>query len=294
MRTKPALVLAAVLFGAAATTAQPKTTKDGPKTVEAVVFPSGPSPKTPELPPVSPDAAVKLGKDQFYIIKSSIPLVVIATGTGEVTVVERNGKVKPLTIPAQWAVGYPPDPGEPDFPVVTFSDEYLYILKASKSGPVTVQVIPAVNKTQDKEGKQVQVALTRADIAYKRIDVGEQIPPDVVPPAEDPLVLALRAAAAEDPAADRTLLPKLAEFYEAADKTVDALETWVGLFMQMQKDAARLGVGGRLTSTQAAAAVELKKVFPSGQVDPGLKMTAGDKARAKSAFAKLAAAVRKI
>lgn len=155
-----------------------------------------PSPATPATPPVLPsDAPTKLLKGQFYIIRSTVPLITITDGAGEVSVNLRNGKTKPLTIPAELVVGWPADSTDPDIGVstVTFTDEFLYILRPVKSGKVNLQVIPALNKTVlDKDGKILKlVPLTKKDIVNKVIDVdagqGPQPPPTPVDPKVDPI-----------------------------------------------------------------------------------------------------------
>jgi hypothetical protein len=148
----------------------------GAAPAQQVRFPADPVPPKPPSPapqPREPSAPQKLLKGQFYVVASAKPLLVIPTGGGAVTVAQRKG---PLMIPAELAVGYAPDPKDPDF--VTFTDEYLYVVKAAKTGTVDLQVIPALNAVDDK-GKQVP--LKAADIVVKKILVDDGTAPQPPP-----------------------------------------------------------------------------------------------------------------
>lgn len=118
-------------------------------------------------------AAQKLSKGQFYVIASRRPLLILPVGAGSVTVSARKG---PLMLPAELAVGWTPDPGDPEF--VTFTDDFLYVVKAGTSGQVDLQVVPALNQT-GADGKQVP--LKASDVIVKKITVdsgtGPQPPP---------------------------------------------------------------------------------------------------------------------
>ncbi len=140
-----------------------------------------PEPPQAVTPPLTPNAPIKLIKGQYYVVRSTIPLVVDWSGVGEVTITPRNGKTKPLTIPSDWAVGWKPDDGDPEF--VTFSNEFLYIVKASKTGSGILEVIPAVTKL-DKDMKQIP--LTKSSITRKRIYVDAKTDP--VPDPDDPVI----------------------------------------------------------------------------------------------------------
>lgn len=140
----------------------------------------------PEPMPVRDAAApVKLAAGQFYVIASGHELLTVVNGgiavkdAGEVTITKRK---PPFSLPVEVAVGYTPDPADPD--VVTFTEPFLYVVKAKKTGPVTLQLIPALNAFADSDPKGLvkQVPLTEADITYHPIDVfageGPRPPPN--------------------------------------------------------------------------------------------------------------------
>ncbi|MFO0806024.1 MAG: hypothetical protein U0791_23205 [Gemmataceae bacterium] len=186
-------ILFACLFVAETVAAQPEIprTEPAPKKPEAkrtIRVPQNlvpPKPMSlPEPMPQRPDPAapVKLAAGQFYVIASSHELLPIVNGgvavkdAGEVTITKRK---PPFSLPVEVAVGYSPDPVDPD--VVTFTEPHLYVVKAKKSGPVTLQLIPALNQlVPAADGVASQVPLVEADIAYHAIDVltGPRPPPE--------------------------------------------------------------------------------------------------------------------
>lgn len=184
-----------VLFGGAvlaAHAADPVPPPKGPAVVvpKQVKFPDfpGTKPKDPpkvDPPKVDPLAPVKLGKGQYYVIASQKPLLVLPGGTGEVTVQERT---PPFMLPATDAIGWNPDPKDPEF-VTWGADQYtkLYVVKGVKNGPVDLTVIPAVNEL-GTDGKQI--ALTAKDVVKKPLLVddgtGPIPPPKPVDPKVDP------------------------------------------------------------------------------------------------------------
>lgn len=153
---------------------------DPPKSVR---FPADPVAQQPQPKPVDSASPQKLAKGQWYVIASAKPLLILPTGAGEVSLTQRKG---PFTIPSEFVIGYPPDQNDPE--VVTFVDEYLYVVKAVRSGPVALQVIPALNILDDK-GKQLPLKMS--DIVVKKVQVetgaGPQPPPEPDPkPKPDP------------------------------------------------------------------------------------------------------------
>jgi hypothetical protein len=221
--------------------------KDGKKRVirhPKSLDPPAPKPDPAPSPKPNPSASIKLNVGQFYVIGSNTKLVVLEnaglklSGAGAVTITERK---PPLTIPAEIAVGYTPDPMDPD--VVTFNEPYLYIVKAKviqqpnkvQSGPVVLQLIPAENET-GTDGKLIP--LTAADVTYLPIDVGAgqgpQPPPDPIPdpkPKPDPvkpdaaLVAKFKDAIAKDLAVTGTVakkehVTKLASVYDSTARLV--------------------------------------------------------------------------
>ena len=115
-------------------------------------------------------------------------------------------------------------------------------------------------------------------------------------PDADPLVRALKAAVAADPAAERPGASKLADLYAfaadrvaAGDGTVYAVTTARELMAATGAKAADLGVAGTLKGTQGVAAAEIRKAVPA---DLDAKLTAQNRADAERVFTRLAAAVK--
>jgi len=184
-----------VLLAAAAVAAQPeiprteplkksdaKRTIRVPQNLTAPLKPKlqpDPAPKLPDTP-----EAVRLAAGQFYVIASNHELLPIVNGgisvkdAGEVTIAKRK---PPFSLPVEVAVGYTPDPADPD--VVTFTEPHLYVVKAKKSGPVTIQLIPALNAAAKAGDASTQVPLVEADITYHAIDVTAGMGPR--PPPKD-------------------------------------------------------------------------------------------------------------
>lgn len=160
-----------------------------------VKFPDFPSVKVKDPPKVDPPkidplAPVKLGKGQYYVVASHKPLLVLPSGAGEVAVQERK---PPFMLPASDAIGWTPDPKDPEF-VTWTADQYthLYVVKGTKNGSVDLLVIPALNET-DKDNKQI--ALSAKDVVKKPLLVDDgtgpipppkPVDPDVKPKPVDP------------------------------------------------------------------------------------------------------------
>ena len=161
-----------------------------------VKFPDFPGPKVVvpapkvEEPKADPLAPVKLGKGQYYVIASHKPLLVLSSGTGEVTVQERK---PPFMLPAADAIGWTPDPKDPEFVSWSATDyTHLYVVKGAKNGAVDLLVFPALCET-DAAGKQIP--LTPKDVVKKAIQVDDgtgpipppkPVDPDVKPKPVDP------------------------------------------------------------------------------------------------------------
>lgn len=183
-----------------------------PKSID----PPAPKPDPIPAPKPNPSASIKLGVGEFYVIASNVKLVVNPNAglklakVGSVTITERK---PPLTIPAEIAVGYLPDPSDPD--AVTFTEPFLYVVKAKvgpdvEDGPVVLQLIPAENET-GADGKLIP--LTAADIDYLPIDVksgkAPQPPPDITPkPKPEPAPAPKPKPAPEPEPADAALVAK--------------------------------------------------------------------------------------
>lgn len=141
------------------------------------------TPPVPVVPPmVDPDAPVKLAKGQFYVVASPEPLLVLTEGQGEVVVVDRK---PPFMLPAEQAIGWKPDPKDPEF--VTWGAEYphLYVVKPVKSGDVKLIVVPATSKID--AATKLAIPIAKKDVQYKALEVddgtGPRPPPkpDVIP-----------------------------------------------------------------------------------------------------------------
>lgn len=178
----------------------PKPKSDGAKSdpkkskrvirVPQVLTPPAPKPVDPPAPAPEPNATIRVGKGQYYVVGSNTPLVAVVNGglklagSGDVLVQVRK---PPLMLPAELAVGYKGDENDPEF--VTFTEQYLYVIRPKPDGadgPVLVQLIPAVNEL---DAEAIQIPLTTADITYHQLDIraGGKIEPAPLPkPKPDP------------------------------------------------------------------------------------------------------------
>ena len=177
-----ALLLASATMAAAGTepAPEPRTKSLMLKAGQPVKFPviPGAEPTPPPPPPkADPDAPAKLGPGQFYVVASKTPLLVIPTGPGDVTITPRKA---PFMLPAAQAVGWTPNPTDPDF--VTWGDEYpyIYVLKPYKSGDCTLLVFPATTTTDEKTKEQIPLQLK--EVVKKQISVDDGTAPRPPPP----------------------------------------------------------------------------------------------------------------
>lgn len=186
-----ALFLAAVAAaGRADPPAAPKApvAKAAAPPAKAIRFPAvndpSPKPVVVPVPKADPAAPFKLGVGQFYVIASPDPLVILTSGPGAVTLKERK---PPFMLTAAQAVGWTPDPQDPEF--VTWGAEYpyLYVMTPSKSGDVVITVVPALNKT-DAAGKQIPLAVKDVSSKALLVSDGTTPVPDPTPkPKVDPV-----------------------------------------------------------------------------------------------------------
>lgn len=149
---------------------------------EEIQFPSETQPVVP-----IPNDSIVIKKSQYYVIKSDTELVADWYGDGDINVLLRDGKKKPLTIPTEWAIGWKASKDDPEF--ITFNESNLCIVRGSKSGNVTLKIIPAVNKTsKDKNGNLLQIPLKRSDIINKSliVDMGDTPNPPKPKPKPEP------------------------------------------------------------------------------------------------------------
>lgn len=148
-------------------------------------LPTLPTPVVVPTPMPPPDAPTKLKPGQFFVVGSSVELLVEPIcGPGSVSIKNQSGR---LLIPAELAVGYPIDPTNPDF--VTFDKPYLYVIKAGAvGGRVVVEMIPTTNAL---DADKKPIPLKRSDITRRvlEIDTGEPVPkidPVAPPPKPKP------------------------------------------------------------------------------------------------------------
>ncbi len=136
--------------------------------VKVVRFPDFPQEKPKTIVKTDPDAPIKLGPGQWYVIASSTPQLILTDGTGEVTVVQR---APGFMLPVAQAIGWPANPKDPEF--VTWGPEYPYIyaIKAAKSGDVELRVMPSVNAIDEKTKEQIPLA--KKDVSKKLLTVDD-------------------------------------------------------------------------------------------------------------------------
>lgn len=154
-----------------------------------------------------------------------------------------------------------------------------------------------------KAGVYVITFWTVGEGTYKqvRIKAGDPVPPPPPPPPPgpvDPFVVAIKAAIAAEPVANRPLATRLADVYafgatrvneKSGDGQAFLADTWGALFEAMAGKANELGVAGKLPATNAAVAPEVRRLFPVQDVDP---IDAAGRAKAAVEFARVARAIR--
>lgn len=83
--------------------------------------------------PTPPGAAVKLVKGQLYVVACKAKCELLVFPKGSVSIEEKKG-------PRDITANFPGGTG--DFEDRSFTDPFLYVLKATSTGPVTVEIIP--------------------------------------------------------------------------------------------------------------------------------------------------------
>ncbi len=160
---------------------------------KAIKFPDFPPPKVDPVKPappapapkVDPLAPVTLNKGQFYVIASPKPLLLLPTGTGEVSVATRK---PPFMLPVASAIGvWPVDPKDPEFVLWGEEYPYIYVVKAAKSGDVGLLVLPTLNDVDEKTKQQIP--LTAKDVVRKSFLVDDGTGPRPPPAPVDPPVI---------------------------------------------------------------------------------------------------------
>lgn len=181
---KSLLSLAGLVF-VAATVSAVDTPATSPKKTPAIQFPvipdPTPKPPPPPPPPREPAGPAKLGKDQFYVVASTRPLLVLASGTGEVSITKRT---PPFMLPAAVAVGWTPDAKDPEFVSWGVESKYLYVIKAVKSGSADLLIFPATTEL-DATTKE-QIPLTEKDAVRKSLLLDDGKTPEPAPKPVDP------------------------------------------------------------------------------------------------------------
>ena len=104
----------------------------GPIRLPAVTVTADPKP-TP-----GPDAVTRLTADRLYVLDSDVPVVVLSSPPGLVTLTEDAGPVK---VRGQFA------DGTGKYETRTFTGKYVYTVEASKTGRVELIVVPVGAKT---------------------------------------------------------------------------------------------------------------------------------------------------
>jgi hypothetical protein len=151
-----------------------------------VIFPmDGPVAPQPQPPNPPKPVPAKIGKGQWYIISSAGPLLVEGYGIGGVSISNRKG---PITMPADGVIGWDKDESDPDW--ITIPGPHVYLVKATKSGPVTLRVQSAINRLDDKGAP---IPFTLADVIRRDVTVelgpvppGPTPPPDPIPDPDNP------------------------------------------------------------------------------------------------------------
>ena len=136
--------------------------------LDEVDVPEEDHPSPPPRPHRGPVPVTELSEDTWYVIESSVPLIVISSPTGHVAVQADEG---PVRVRGKFADGT----GKTE--TRTFSSKHLYFINALKPGSIELLVIPAG-------------VLTEADILRQTLTVmgqSPQPPPDPKPePKPDP------------------------------------------------------------------------------------------------------------
>jgi hypothetical protein len=262
----------ALLLLAAPLAAQPPGESKAP----AIVFPE-PPPSTPTPPaPPDPAAVARLTADELYVVTAEIPILLLASPQGLVTVQEQAG---PVTIHARF-VG-----GSGNFETKTFSAKHVFIVSAITTGRVEMLAVP----TGATDARQV---------VRRTIDclVGPRPPPGPDPPRPpdpaDPFVAEVRVALAKESAEDRAKAAKLGEYYAwAATAAANHAGTNKQLWDAMVAKQRELNVVGGFPHVREVVGKRLLTVWPA-QVDPAQVPPPDVRAAAARAFALAAQGVR--
>lgn len=131
-----------------------------------VIFPEEPTP-VPPVPP-APSATVRLPADTLYVIRSSVPCLILASPQGIVSVSSDAG---PMKIMAKiWPTNVTRS--------VKFTEPYLYVVQAQASGMAELIVVP--------EGTKDAASVTRKLIESQLAPIPPPVPPEPPKPPTPP------------------------------------------------------------------------------------------------------------
>lgn len=127
------LILAGVLCG------QPADTPAFTQSVRLPIVSPIPAP-TPPTPMPSPNAAQTVAADEWFVIDSDVPLLVLPSPLGRLIVNEDTG---PITMRGKFVGGN-------GIERKTFNGKHVYTIEATHSGPVELLIVPVgATKTAD-------------------------------------------------------------------------------------------------------------------------------------------------
>lgn len=129
-------------------------------------LPEPPAVPTPMPAPTPPDAVLKLAADQLYVIDSDVPVLVLASPEGVVTVTEESGPVK---IRGKFVDGTGRTESR------TFKGKSVITVEASHTGRVELLIVPTG-------------AATAKDVLRRTLDVDDGTKPIPPPKPVDPVV----------------------------------------------------------------------------------------------------------
>jgi len=259
MRGLHALTLAAALSAPPGPAAEPAK----PPAVRLPAAPVAPAPVAPPAPAPAPAGdPSKLSADQWYVIDSDVPLIVLASPAGLVKVSEEAGPVK---LKGRFVDGA----GKVE--TRTYKGKHVYVVEAVASGRVELLVVP-VGAASEKEviRRTVDVDSGKGPIPPpKPVD-----PPTPKPPEPDPVVGPLRVIfvfesnkplSREQDAAIRS--PVVEKYLnERCAKDAKGRPEWNSFDPQQQFGP---GFNPTLKELFATSLVEAKKVLPAVVVAVG-------------------------
>ncbi len=191
--------------------------------------------------------AIKLGAETMYVVDADVPVLVLASPNGLVTISEETG---PIRIRGRFADGTKVESR-------TFKGKQVFIIEASGVGAAEILVIPTG-------------ATKVSDVIRRTLDVDSghapQPPPDPPkPPEDDELMKSLKAAWLLEMATDKGKRPGLAALYrKAADwaRTDMSLVKVKDLADKVSAERKKLLPNGELPNIHAVVAKRLDSTLP--------------------------------